>query len=56
MVMHWCRPDLHIYIVFQFQADRLHPNGKPFTYPYDFGWKENFKQVDIHIFTVKSVD
>lgn len=27
------------------KADRPHPDGKPFTYPYDFGWKENFKQV-----------
>ncbi|XP_020612060.1 palmitoyltransferase ZDHHC6-like [Orbicella faveolata] len=26
-------------------ANRPHPDGKTFTYPYDFGWKENFKQV-----------
>ena len=43
-------------IAFPFQADRPHPDGEPFTYPYDFGWKENFKQVNILIFTLKSVD
>ena len=36
------------------QADRPYPDGKTFTYPYDFGWKENFKQVDIAVF-IKSV-
>ena len=36
------------------QADRPYPDGETFTYPYDFGWKENFKQVDMDVF-IKSV-